>query len=71
MTRSDCFTACHPAHSTTRALADSAADFKAGFKLSWADAFAAVLAKERRVELVTGDREFKPLEEEIKVQWLK
>ncbi len=58
-------------HSTTRALADAAADFKARHKLSLADAFAAALAKERRSELVTGDLEFKPLEKEIKVQWLR
>jgi predicted nucleic acid-binding protein len=58
-------------HSTTRALADSAADFKARFKLSLADAFAAALAKERKAELVTGDPEFKPLEKEIKVHWLR
>ena len=58
-------------HSTTRALADTAADFKAGFKLSLADAFAAALAKERKAELVTGDPEFKPLEGEIKIHWLK
>ena len=58
-------------HSTTRALADAAADFKARFKLSLADAFAAALAKERRAELVTGDLEFKALEKEIKVQWLR
>jgi ribonuclease VapC len=57
--------------STTRALADTAADFKARFKLSLADAFAASLAKERRTELVTGDPEFRPLEKEIKVHWLK
>jgi len=35
-------------HSTTRALADTAADFKARFKLSLADAFAAALAKENK-----------------------
>jgi len=58
-------------HSTTRALADAAADFKARHRLSLADAFAAALAKERRAELVTGDLEFKPLEKEIKVQWLR
>jgi predicted nucleic acid-binding protein len=58
-------------HSTTRALDDTAADFKARFKLSLADAFAAALAKERKTELVTGDQEFKPLEREIKVHWLK
>lgn len=58
-------------HSTTRSLADDAADVKARFKLSLADAFAAALAKERRAELVTGDLEFKSLEKEIKVQWLR
>lgn len=58
-------------HSTTRALADTAADFKARFKMSLADAFAAALAKEKKAELVTGDPEFKALEREIKVTWLK
>jgi ribonuclease VapC len=58
-------------HSTTRALADSAADIKARFKLSLADAFAAALAKEKKAELITGDAEFKPLEKEIKINWLK
>jgi ribonuclease VapC len=58
-------------HSTSRALADTAADFKARFKISLADAFAAALAKEKKAELVTGDPEFKPLEKEIKISWLK
>ena len=58
-------------HPTTRTLADLAADFKARFKLSVADAFAAALAKERKGELVTGDPEFKPLEREIKIHWLR
>jgi predicted nucleic acid-binding protein len=58
-------------HPTTRTLADLAADFKARFKLSLADAFAAALAKERKGELVTGDPEFKPLEREIKIHWLR
>lgn len=53
-----------------RALADLAADYKARFKLSLADAFAAALAKEKKAELVTGDPEFKPLEREIKISWL-
>jgi ribonuclease VapC len=57
-------------HSTTRALADAAADFKARFKISLADAFAAALAKEKNTELVTGDSEFKALEMEIKIDWL-
>ncbi len=58
-------------HCTTRALADIAADFKARFKISLADAFAAALAKEQEAELVTGDPEFKALEKEIKIHWLK
>lgn len=56
---------------TNRVLADTAADFKARFKISLADAFAAALAKEKKAELVTGDPEFKPLEKEIKINWLK
>jgi predicted nucleic acid-binding protein len=58
-------------HSTTRELADTAADIKARFKMSLADAFAAALAKEKKAELITGDAEFKPLEPEIKIHWLK
>ena len=57
-------------HPATRALADTAADFKARFKMSLADAFAAALAKEKKAELVTGDPEFKALEKEIKINWL-
>ena len=58
-------------HSTTREMADTAADFKARFKMSLADAFAAALAKERKAELVTDDLEFKMLAKEIKISWLK
>lgn len=57
-------------HPADRALADVAADFKARFKLSLADAFAAALAREKKAALVTGDPEFKALEKEIKVHWL-
>jgi predicted nucleic acid-binding protein len=52
-------------------LGDTAADVKARFKLSLADAFAAALAKEKKAELVTGDPEFPPLHQEIKIHWLK
>ncbi len=58
-------------HPVTRALADQAAIYKAAHKLSLADAFAAALTKEKKAELVTGDPEFKPLEKEIKISWLK
>ena len=58
-------------HFATRALADIAADVKARYKLSLADAFAAALAKERKAQLVTGDPEFKALDKEIKIGWLE
>jgi ribonuclease VapC len=58
-------------HPITRRLADVAAEFKARHSLSLADAFAAALAKDRKSELVTGDEEFKVLESEIKISWLK
>ena len=52
-------------------LARQAAQFKASHKMSLADAFAAALAREKKAELVTGDPEFKALEKEIKINWLK
>ncbi len=57
-------------HLADRTLADLAADFKARFTLSLADAFAAALAKHKKAELATGDLEFKSLEREIKIYWL-
>jgi uncharacterized protein len=57
-------------HPITRGLADLAADFKAQYKMSLADACAAALAKKKKAELVTGDPEFKPLEGEIKIRWI-
>lgn len=55
---------------TSKSMAELAADFKARFKLSLADAFAAALAKESRAELVTGDPEFEALASEVKIHWL-
>jgi len=52
-------------------LVRQAAIYKATRKLSYADAFAAALAKIRNAELVTGDREFKQIEDEIKIAWLR
>ena len=57
-------------HPITRLLADLAADFKAQYRISLADACAAALAKEKKAELVTGDPEFKPLEGEVKIRWI-
>jgi ribonuclease VapC len=58
-------------HSTTRAMADGAAELKAKYKMSLADAFAVALAKEKKAELVTGDPEFRVLEKEIRISWLR
>ena len=52
-------------------LTKPAASYKTGNKLSYADAIAAVLAKINGAELVSGDPEFKPFANEIKINWLK
>lgn len=51
-------------------LAKHAALLKVTHKLPYVDCFAAALAKTRKATLVTGDKDFKPLEGEIKVSWL-
>ena len=47
-----------------------AALFKGTFKISYADAYAAALAKLRKATLITGDKEFSPLEKEIRIHWI-
>lgn len=51
-------------------LTKQAGEFKATRKMSYADCFAAALAKCRRAQLVTGDKEFKQLDGEVKIHWL-
>src|SRR6266513_1430542 len=51
-------------------LVRRAAAFKATKNLSYADCFAAALAKLRRAEFVTGHPEFKTMEGELKISWL-
>ncbi len=51
-------------------LAKTAGYFKARNKMSFADCFAAALAKQKKASLVTGDREFKQVEREITISWL-
>jgi len=53
------------------ALARQAAIFKATRKMSYADCFAAALAKSKNCELITGDPEFEEVEKEIKIHWLE
>jgi predicted nucleic acid-binding protein len=53
-------------------LVRQAAVFKATRKMSYADCFAAAFAKIRDAELVTGDRDFKAVENDLKkIRWLK
>ena len=51
-------------------LAKQAAIYKATCKMSYADCFAAALAKIKNAELVTGDPEFKAVEKDVKIGWL-
>jgi predicted nucleic acid-binding protein len=51
-------------------LALEAARFKATKKMSYADCFSAALAKISKGEIITGDREFKEVEKEIKIFWV-
>lgn len=51
-------------------LTRQAAAFKATGNIAYADCFAAALAKNRNAELITGDKEFNQLEDEIKISWL-
>jgi ribonuclease VapC len=51
-------------------ITQEAARIKSKNKLSYADAFAAALAKTKKADLITGDNEFKPLDGEIKISWV-
>ena len=48
-----------------------AAKYKAHYRMSYADAFAASLAEMKKAVLVTGNKEFKQIEKLITVQFLK
>jgi predicted nucleic acid-binding protein len=51
-------------------LAKDAGYFKSKNNMSFADCFAAALAKQRKAHLATGDPEFKQVESEIAINWL-
>lgn len=53
-----------------KTLTRQAAYFKAIKKLPYSDSFCAALAYLKKAELVTGDRDFKPVEDKIAIQWL-
>ena len=51
-------------------LAHDAGVYKSKHKMSFADCFAAALAKQKRAELLTGDPEFKQVDKEVSITWL-
>ena len=51
-------------------LTMAAARFKARNAIAYADCFAAALAKQENARLLTGDPEFRKLENEISITWL-
>ena len=53
-----------------QAMAELAGEIKTSNKMSLADCFAAALAKQRKLEIYTGDPEFKAVEKEVKVVWI-
>ena len=50
--------------------AKQAAYYKAVKKLPYADSFAAAVSKIHKAELMTADKEFKLVEDEIKIAWI-
>lgn len=50
-------------------LTRQAARYKSKHKMSFADCFAAALAKQRKAHLLTGDKEFKQVQAEISIVW--
>jgi ribonuclease VapC len=53
------------------ALTRQAAIYKAMHRMSYADCFAAALSKQKNAELLTGDPEFKAVEKDIRIHWLR
>ena len=52
-------------------LTRQAAELKSKHRMSYADCFAAALARQRKAALVTGDRDFRQVEGEVKILWLE
>lgn len=51
-------------------LARMAGEIKSKHKMSLADCFAAALAQDLKAHLLTGDQEFSPLSDKVKLIWL-
>jgi PIN domain nuclease of toxin-antitoxin system len=55
---------------TDQSLAELVGEMKAVKKMSLADCFAAGLAKQKKADLYTGDRDLKNVEREVNIVWL-
>ena len=53
-----------------REVTKIAGELKATRKMSYADCFAAALAKQKKADLVTGDKEFRQVENVVKIVWI-
>ncbi len=51
-------------------LTQEAAKFKSQHKMSYGDCYAGALAKSMKADLVTGDNEFKAIEDAINILWV-
>ena len=51
-------------------LTYQAARLKVHGNISYADCFAVALAKSKKAEVVTGDKEFRQAEDEVKILWV-
>jgi len=51
-------------------LTQEAARFKSKQHMSYADCYAAALAKLKKADLVTGDKEFKAVENQVSLLWV-
>lgn len=52
-------------------LTHEAAKYKSKHRMAYADCFAAALTKQKDAVLLTGDPEFKQVDREISIHWLK
>jgi ribonuclease VapC len=53
-----------------QALTREAAKLKGSYRIAYADCFAAALSMKLKAILVTGDPEFRQLEEKVSIQWI-
>lgn len=51
-------------------LTRQAGTYKSKNRMSYADCFAAALAKDHKADLITSDKEFRQVESEIRIAWI-